>query len=124
MTTLGTTVRRAALGAAAVVALLGAAGCGDDDDSGDDAGGSVEAYCDAVAAIELSDEPPTVEQMEAIRAAAPDEIADDIDVVVDAFIEAIESGEPESVFEDEDVTDRLEDTIEPFEEENCPNNEE
>ena len=99
------------------------AGCGDDDEGASDDGGDVEAYCAAVAEMDGSDEAPTVEQLEAIRDVAPDEIADDIDVVVDAFIEAIESGDPEAVFADADVEERLTGVIEPFEEENCPNNE-
>jgi hypothetical protein len=95
-----------------------AAGCGDDDD---DAGGDVAAYCAAVAEVEGEDDAPTVEQIEAIRRAAPEEIRDDVEVVADRFVEAIESGNPDSVFTDEEVTRRLTDAIEPFEEEHCPN---
>lgn len=111
--------------------LLGA--CGDDDDSEGDsttttteeeaAGGDVEEYCAAVAELESTDEDPTVEQVEAIRDAAPDEIRAEIDLVVDAFVEGIESGDLNSVFGDPEVTQALEDVIEPFEEENCPENE-
>ena len=109
---------RVLVGSTALVALV--AGCGDDDDSS----GDVEAYCAAVAEIDSSRDVPTVEQMEAIKDVAPDEISDDIDFVADAFIEGIENGNLEEVFEDEEVGARLENSIEPFEQENCPDNEE
>lgn len=110
------TARRALVGVAAMSMLVAA--CGDDDEEA--GGGDVAAYCAAVEEVESTDE-PTVEQIEAIRDAAPEEISDDIDFIADRFVEAIEAGDVESVFADEEVGRRLEESIEPFEEENCPN---
>lgn len=111
-----------ALVATAALAMLAAA-CGDDEESAD-SGGDVAAYCAAVAEIEGEDSAPTVEQIEAVRDAAPEEIREDIDFVADRFVEAIESGEPDSVFSDEEVGRRLEEVIEPWEQENCPQTDE
>ena len=92
-----------------------------DDGSEAEGGGEVNPefadYCAAVAAID-EESAPTVEQLEAIRAVAPGEIDADIEVVVDGFIEAIETGDFDTFFNDPEVQDEFQ-RIEAFEVENC-----
>jgi hypothetical protein len=132
---------RIVAGAAALSLLVGA--CGDDDDAAEEtttteapeettttteAEDDEEAgadgvnpefaeYCAAVADIS-EDEAPTVEQMEAVRAAAPDEIATEVETLAGRFIEAIESGDFDSLFDDQELTDEFA-AVEAFEAENC-----
>jgi hypothetical protein len=100
-------------------ALLVAA-CGDDGDSsapttaavsadstaGGTGGGEQAEYC-ALAAELNSGDFPTVDQLNAYRDLAPDEIQDQVSIVVPAFIAAIEADNPQSVFADAEVTDAL-----------------
>ncbi|WP_395156157.1 hypothetical protein [Ilumatobacter sp.] len=88
--------RNLGLGVVMVVALaLGACG-GGSSDGGSSAGSSTEAFCKALLAAELTDgaAEPTVAEMRALAAEAPDSIRGDVDTVVDA-IEAL-SGVDES----------------------------
>jgi hypothetical protein len=108
--------------AVGLTAALVLSACGDDDDVDEGASDDVAAYCEAVAVVDATDD-VTVEQIEAVRDAAPEEISEAVDVVADAFVEGIEADDIESVFSDPEVNQALEDTIEPFEEENCPEDE-
>jgi hypothetical protein len=92
-------MRRLAIVMAAGVALVGsAAGC--DDGSGDDA--ARRAFCarveDLAAGASALPDTPEGEELEALRADAPDEVADDLDVIAAA---AGEGAEAESVSRDE-----------------------
>jgi len=81
------------------VAALGLAGCG-----GSDGGGDTEAFCEQIRAIDATDEAAgddiaaAAEQFDALTDDAPDEIADDLRVVVDAFAELdeIDEDDPEA----------------------------
>jgi hypothetical protein len=107
---------------ALTVAGLALVGCGDDDEAAtattEDAGadpsegdGSAEEadeggegadseYCVLTAELDEQDDFPSVEQLEALDAAAPDEISDEISLVVTAFREASEAGDPGAAFAD------------------------
>jgi len=84
---------RFAIGAAAALALA-LAGCG-----GSDGGGDTEAFCEQVRAIDAADEAvdddlaAAAEEFEALIDDAPDEIKDDLRIVVDAFAELAELDE-------------------------------
>ena len=131
---------------AAAAALLFAA-CGDDDDTASDATTTTEAedesttttadedgdtggdvtpefaeYCAAVAELDQTEE-FVPEQFEAVRDAAPDEIREEINVVVDIFLRAIESGTPEAAFTDPALEEAF-GPIEAFEAEHCGEEEE
>jgi uncharacterized cupredoxin-like copper-binding protein len=114
----------------AAVALLGLVGCGDDDGdttAGDDTtttapgegDGDFEvaaefvAYCEASAALDEQDGPPTEEQLIELRDEAPSEIEDDVDFVVERFLE-----EGMNAFADGDVNQAIE-RVEEWEAENC-----
>jgi uncharacterized cupredoxin-like copper-binding protein len=107
-----------------------AVACGDDDDTeastdttvaeGEAAGADVEEYCAAVAEMEEA-EGFDAAQFERIKAAAPEEISEEIDYVADAFIEA--EGDFGAAFADPKVEEML-GPIEAFEEENCDAGEE
>jgi hypothetical protein len=140
----GTGTWRIVAGAAALTLLAGA--CGDDDDAdvadatttteaADDAttttaadtetagGGEVNPefadYCAIAVELDAQEEFPSAEQLEQIRAAAPDEISDEINTAVDAFLAAIEAdGTAEAAFDDPAVQQAFQ-VIEPFEEQNC-----
>jgi predicted Zn-dependent protease with MMP-like domain len=75
-------------------------------------------YC--ALAIELDEQPsfPSEEQLTEIRDAAPEEIAEEAEIVVAGFLEAIAAGTPEAAFDDPDVVENL-DAIEAFDEANC-----
>ena len=94
--------------------------CGDG--GGEGAGGDINpAFADYCAlAIELDEQPsfPTEQQLIAIRDAAPEEIAEEAEVVVAGFLAAMEAGSPEAAFDDPQVVENL-DAIEAFDEENC-----
>lgn len=72
-------------------------------------------YCAAAAELDDQEAFPTDEQLEELRSVAPDEIAAEIDTVVDAFIEA---EDPTLVFGDPEIAAAFE-PIEAFEAENC-----
>jgi hypothetical protein len=107
--------RRSMVAAVTCVLLLGVSACGDDDDAGEE-GASKEAYCAIEAAIDarfeeqsdaLSDDATFDAAIQAVageiieeheddaRAAAPDEIADDVDTLFDAAHE-VADGDPEA----------------------------
>ena len=129
-----TTTRSRRVKAVAALCAFGllAVACGDDDDTdaaADDtsttvaeaegADGEFAEYCTAVAEMEES-EGFDAAQFERIRDAAPDEISEEIDYVVDAFIEA--EGDMGKVFTDPRVEEEL-GPIEDFEAEHCPGEE-
>ena len=96
------------------LAVLG--GCGDDDDDGGGGGGGgsdVQAYCDLAAAAGQGEAGASEDQLDQLLEAAPDEIQDDVQTVV----EAIQSGDAEAVSAPE-VTEASE-NITQFEQENC-----
>lgn len=113
------------LGAAAA---LGLAACGSDDGGG---GGSDEAFCERIQAVaESTDETTEAEDLEALRSvadAAPDEISDEMDQLVDAF-EQLQSFDPEAASEEEmtdflalaDGLDEASTTVEEYALANCP----
>lgn len=103
--------RARALGAVACLALV-AVGCGDDDD----AASSSEEYCALAAELDQQDGPPTVEQVEALRAAGPDEISEELDVVVGAIVDA--DGDFGKAFSDPAVEENL-GAIEAYEADAC-----
>jgi hypothetical protein len=111
---------RAVAGVAAIAVAV--TGCGDDGEASS-AGevGDVAAFCAAVEDLESTDADPTVEQIEAIRAAAPAAIREDAEFVADRFVDAIESDDLAAFYNDPEVGERLASTIEPFQEANCPN---
>ena len=89
---------RFAMGAVALAALaLG--GCG-----GSDGGGDTDAFCEQIRALDAEDDvadddiAAAAEQFEALIGDAPDEIADDLRIVVDAFAELdeIDEDDPEA----------------------------
>ena len=100
---------------ALTVVMVAAAGCGDDDD---EAGGDVEAYCDLARELDAQEDFPTAEQLEALRDAAPDEIEENIDTVVEAFLAGIEEGDPAAAFGDPEVEEAF-GPIEEFEASEC-----
>ena len=103
-------------GLIAVLALGGlfAAACGDDDDGGSGGGGGGggggdSAFCDQARALEEAEEfdpsneeafEDAIDQARDALESAPDEIQDDVQVLLDA-LEAFESGDFESIDTDE-----------------------
>jgi hypothetical protein len=91
---------RILIGLASCVALALAA-CGSDGDSGGD---DVEAFCDALAETTESDPDTTaagdLEQLQAIADAAPSEVSDAMDTLVDIF-EQLDAVDFENATEDE-----------------------
>jgi hypothetical protein len=85
---------------------LALAACGSDGDSGGDSGGGddVEAFCAALAESAESDldttEEEDLEQLQAIADAAPGEVSDAMDTLVDIF-EQLQSIDFETATEDE-----------------------
>lgn len=107
---------------------LVAVACGDDDDEaatadettttaaeGEGAGADGE-YCQLAAEMDAQEAPPTIEQLEALRDVKPEEIATEIDVVVDAFVAA--DGDFGKAFSDPAVEENL-GPIEEYEAEVC-----
>lgn len=89
--------------AAAMALSLLAAGCGDDDETSTEdttEEASESEYCDLAREMDEQEDFPSAEQLEAIQAAAPDEIKTEIDAVVTAFLAAIEAGDISSAFTD------------------------
>jgi hypothetical protein len=134
------TVRRfMSVAVATAVLAVAAVGCGDDDD--ESSGGNVERYCELVeeldqagteafAALE-ADESATDEDYAAmesqfleehaddfdeLREVAPDEIADDVDVILTAQEERAAGGEQE---EPSEAASAAEERIGEFEDANC-----
>jgi hypothetical protein len=101
----------AGMAALAVVA----AGCGDDDD---ETASSTAEYCELATEIDTQQDFPSVEQLEALQDAAPEEISDEADLVVPVFVEAIEAGDPEAAFEDPIVQENF-GAIEAFDADEC-----
>ncbi len=120
---------RVLVGAAALA--LVAAGCSDDEPTATAggagggattiaaaAGGDSEAYCALATELDTQEDFFTVEQLEALLAAAPEEIRAEAEAVVPVFTEAIEAGDPFAAFEDPVVAENLP-AIEAYEEDTC-----
>lgn len=98
----------------AVVGVVGAlvlAGCGDDTDDGEAEASSIEAYCSVI--TEVGDALPTDEQFDRILEAAPEEIAENLEVVVGAVRE-----DGEAAFTSAEVAENFP-AIQAFEAEHC-----
>jgi hypothetical protein len=123
---------RLAIGLAAVSALtLGA--CDADNDVGEDGGGaaSTSAFCERIAELADSAADTTEEEgLDAFRSiadAAPEEISDEMDQLVEAF-ERLQSFDPEAASEDEmaefmelaEGLDEASATVEEYARDNCP----
>lgn len=108
------TLTRAAA-VAALLLVLGLAGCGDDDSGGDD----VEAYCDYSTSLDETAEGPTEAQFEEISSLAPDEISEQVDLVVADLQEAADAGEDASELDFSDEFFTALEEIEAYEAENC-----
>jgi len=119
MTRYGRTWRVAA-GAAALALLVTA--CGDDEDEATDtteaAAASTDEYCALAEEVSSQESFPTVEQLEELGRLAPEEIQDEAAIVVPAFSEAVEAGDPFAAFEEPEVEEAL-GTIEAFDAETC-----
>lgn len=87
-------------------------------DGGDEAAVAPEfaEYCEKVGELDEQDGPPSAEQIEGLRAVAPDEIAEEVDVVAEAFAAA--DGDMGKAFSDPAVEEAF-GPIEEFEAENC-----
>ncbi len=98
------------------VLSLAAAACGDDDDtaSSDDS----EAYCELAAELDAQEDFPSAQQLEDLRDAAPDDISDEVGLVVEKFLQGIEDGDPGVAFADPEVEEAF-GPIEAFEEDTC-----
>jgi hypothetical protein len=117
---------RTAIGVAASVALV-LAGCG-----GSDSGGDIEAFCDQIRALDAAGEAAgedlatAAEQFDALTDDAPDDIEDDLRIVVDAFgeLDEIDEDDPASfelffeIFERPDFVAAIE-TLEQFGVDEC-----
>ena len=75
-----------------------------------------EEYCAIATELDEQEDFPSPEQLETIRAAAPEEISDDINTVVEAFL--ANPDDPFAAFEDPEVEAAFE-PIEAFEAEHC-----
>jgi len=73
-------------------------------------------YCEKAATLDEQEEPPTVEQVEELRAVAPEEIADEVNQVADAFAAA--DGDFGKIFSDPAIEEAF-GPIEDFEAESC-----
>lgn len=86
------------LGLIAAIVLLASA-CGDDADGGDVA--SIQVFCERAAAIADADEDfPEPEVMRELIDSAPPEIAEDVELVGELFIEAAEAEDASEAFGD------------------------
>jgi hypothetical protein len=119
----------------AVGALLTLTACGDDDGAGGGGGGggggSTEAFCEEITAVAESDDEGSQEAnlaaIQAVADAAPSEIADEMNQLVDAF-EQLQSFDPQAASEEQmaeflEIAEGVEETSEAIEEyaiENCP----
>lgn len=105
-----------------------AAACGDDDDDAavdstetteaEAAAGESDEYCALAAELDEQEDFPSVEQLDALAEAAPEEIKENIDLVVGKFKEAIEAGDPGAAFADPEMEEAF-GPIEEFETEQC-----
>ena len=102
---------------ALTVVMVAAAGCGDDDED-EASGGDVESYCELARELDAQEDFPTAEQLEALRDAAPAEIEENVDTVVEAFLAGIEEGDPAAAFGDPEVEEAF-GPIEEFEGSEC-----
>lgn len=112
---------KVAAGTAALALLVTACGDDDEDAASTDttaAEDTTEAYCALAAELDEQDGPPTAEQLEALQAAAPGEIAENVDAVVPILLEGIEAGDLFGAFEDPVVEENIE-PIEAFEADAC-----
>jgi hypothetical protein len=112
--------------AAVLAATLFLGACGDDDEtaSGDDTTttadgtttteGEGSEFCELSAALDEQDGPPTEEQLVELEAAAPEDIADDMSLIVERYAEV-----GEAAFEEPEVGQSI-GAIESWEAENCP----
>lgn len=100
---------------AGLAALLAVTGCGDDEDV---AAGGTDRYCELARELDEQEDFPSEEQLVEIREVAPEEIAEEADVVVTAFLDAIEAGDPGAAFADPAVEEAF-GPIEAFDEEAC-----
>ncbi len=109
--------RLAAVTAAACLTLV-VAGCGDDDTTATAVGqtttststsaaenADLTSYCAQMDEINNQDGPPTEAQLTKVKSLAPDEVADDVTAVADAFIAA--NGDLGKVFADPSVEDAM-----------------
>lgn len=98
--------RLRAFSAVCCLALLATA-CGDDDDDttapteGETASADVQEYCDFVEQLDNQGGPPSEEQLLELKEIRPDEIGEQTDAVVDAFIAA--EGDVGQVFSDPEI---------------------
>ena len=123
---------RLATGLIAAAALTLAA-CGSDDDAGGGAsgGGDTETFCDEIQSLAESTAETTEEEdlaaLQAVADAAPDEIADEMNVLVDG-LKQLQAFDPEAASEEEmtdflavaDGLDGASSAVEEFALENCP----
>lgn len=75
-----------------------------------------EEYCAIAAELDAQEDFPSAEQLETIRAAAPEEIADEINTIVEAFL--ANQDDPFVVFEDPVIGEAF-GPVEAFEAEHC-----
>ena len=120
---------RLAVGLAAA-GMLALAACGSEEGGGNGSG-STDAFCEAFTVFaDFGDEGTDERDLDALKAtadAAPDEISDEMDQVVEAF-ERLRSFNPEAASEEEvaemlTIAEGLEDAsvkVEEFTMENCP----
>ncbi len=115
---------KVAVAATAALALV-AAGCGDDDeattettaaDTENDIDPEFADYCAIAIQLDEQEDFPSTEQLESLRGVAPDEISEEIDVVVDAFLAA--GDDPFAAFEEPGVDEAF-GPIEDFEADHC-----
>ncbi len=109
--------RRAATTVAllALLSSVAVGGCGNDDDA---AAGADDAYCELAVELDEQEDFPSAAQLEAYRDAAPEDISDSVDLVVNRFLEAIENGDPLTAYSDPAVEGAFE-PIETYEAEHC-----
>jgi uncharacterized cupredoxin-like copper-binding protein len=119
--------RTRAFAVAACLALVAVA-CGDDDEEptatadettttqADEGDGESSEYCSVAAELDESEEMPTVEMFEAYRDVAPEEISAEVDIAVDAIVEA--DGDLGKAFGDPAVEEAI-GVIEDYEAEAC-----
>jgi len=111
----------------AAAGALSVAACGGDDDGG----GSTDAFCAEIAKLADSGSDTTEEEdlaaLQAVAEAAPDEISDEMNELLDGF-EQLQAFDPETSSEDEiadflalaDSLDQAGIAVEEFATENCP----
>jgi hypothetical protein len=110
--------RNRLLAALTVVPLLVAGACGDDDDSASGDGG-IEQWCAASEEIEQSTSEPTDDEWDALAEAAPDEIKDDVDYLIEKIKEVGDDEEAQlELVSDEEFMERGQ-AVEDFTDENC-----